>query len=61
MSIVTAATAEDTPFVTNKKELELELYNEGLIAGNHCNSTYILQGLCKPTGLCEVTELCGMY
>ena len=29
--MTTAATGEDTRFCTNKKELELEVYSEGLV------------------------------
>ena len=43
MNVPTAATAEDTWFGTNKKELELEVYSEGFVfvAENHCYSKQI--------------------
>ena len=49
MGVATVATAEiATQFCTNKKELELEVYNNGFIcvAEKYCCSDYLLQGLC---------------
>ena len=51
VSIATATTVEDVQFDTVKKELEV--YSEGFIVGNHCCNSYILQGLCKRTELCD--------
>jgi len=53
VKIVTVATVEETRYnnvISIKKELDV--YSEGLVAGNHCCSKYMLQGLCELTELC---------